>query len=48
MYIFVLEWTPALAPADDAVSVEDANEDGGRYPGSIPHGHIFAAFMVGI
>ncbi|XP_070193238.1 molybdate-anion transporter-like isoform X2 [Littorina saxatilis] len=44
MYVFVLEWTPALTPVtpkDDKMT-----EDGHR--GVIPHGHIFAAFMVAI
>lgn len=53
MYIFVLEWTPALepvAPFKDqtvrkllGVTVKQTT-DGHR--GSIPHGQIFAAFMV--
>ena len=34
MYTFVLKWTPALTP-------EDATSDH-----SIPHGVIFASFMV--
>ncbi|XP_050412039.2 molybdate-anion transporter isoform X1 [Patella vulgata] len=56
MYIFVLEWTPALTPHTLPVAknpvilrnlLEDKmTEDGHR--GSIPHGHIFAAFMVAI
>ena len=49
MYVFVLEWTPALTPAPPPVSTqrtlsEEHTEDGHR--GTIPHGHIFAAFMV--
>ena len=36
MYTFVLEWTPALTPQKD----EDNQP-------IIPHGYIFAAFMVG-
>ncbi|XP_041350449.1 molybdate-anion transporter-like isoform X2 [Gigantopelta aegis] len=53
MYVFVLEWTPALTPAPPQVSsqrnlLEDDKqmEDGHR--GTIPHGHIFAAFMVAV
>lgn len=37
MYIFVLEWTPALTPKSTTTEKQE----------SIPHGHIFAAFMVG-
>lgn len=37
MYIFVLEWTPALTPKSTSTEKQE----------SIPHGHIFAAFMVG-
>ncbi len=62
MYMFVLEWTPALTPAepvvaeakqethrrlladDDKSSNPTEDEDG--HIGSIPHGYIFAAFMV--
>lgn len=33
MYVFVLEWTPALTDAS---------------PDQIPHGYIFASFMVAI
>lgn len=36
MYIFVLEWTPALTPKSTSTEKQE----------SIPHGHIFAAFMV--
>ena len=45
MYIFVLEWTPALTPHDTTVSatvrrlLSTSSE-------TIPHGHIFAGFMV--
>ena len=38
MYIFVLEWTPALTPKASPSSTEKQE--------SIPHGHIFAGFMV--
>ncbi|XP_048739723.1 molybdate-anion transporter-like isoform X2 [Ostrea edulis] len=40
MYIFVLEWTPALTPESKPGSTDKQE--------SIPHGHIFAAFMVSI
>ncbi|CAH1784953.1 unnamed protein product [Owenia fusiformis] len=52
MYTFVLEWTPALtppAPAEQAASrsllVDDA-KDSDNHNGTIPHGYIFAGFMV--
>jgi len=66
MYTFVLEWTPALTPAQpplpyhhdletsdrvghralstQSVDMDDVDDDGHR--GAIPHGFIFAAFMV--
>lgn len=47
MYVFVLEWTPALTPQTNPVAATvgtDTDNDGHR--GSIPHGHIFAGFMV--
>ncbi|XP_076448468.1 molybdate-anion transporter-like [Babylonia areolata] len=44
MYVFVLEWTPALTPV--ASAADKMSDDGHR--GAIPHGHIFAAFMVAI
>ena len=50
MYVFVLEWTPALTPADPKPNTlrsllgADDTDDGHR--GTIPHGHIFAGFMV--
>ena len=43
MYVFVLEWTPALTPV--TTNTENMSDDGHR--GVIPHGHIFSAFMVG-
>ena len=47
MYTFVLEWTPALTPAElDPAKVESATSSTER--ATIPHGYIFAAFMVGI
>lgn len=39
MYVFVLEWTPALTIQSD-VALDNAKEP------PIPHGFIFAAFMV--
>ena len=44
MYVFVLEWTPALTPEQTS---ENTDENEG-HRGSIPHGHIFAGFMVGL
>ena len=41
--MFVLEWTPALTPEQTS---ENTDENEG-HRGSIPHGHIFAGFMVG-
>ena len=49
MYTFVLEWTPALSPSEPPANVaKDTNDDadGDGHVGSIPHGYIFAAFMV--
>ena len=43
MYTFVLEWTPALTAA--AKNAGDGDES---HRGVIPHGYIFAAFMVAI
>lgn len=39
MYVFVLEWTPALT-IDDGVDKSDSSHP------PIPHGFIFAAYMV--
>ena len=47
MYIFVLEWTPALTPPEQHHHDATRNlleEDTGRT--TIPHGYIFAGFMV--
>jgi hypothetical protein len=43
MYVFVLEWTPALT----IQSSSDAPKDDSANP-SIPHGIIFAAYMVSV
>lgn len=58
MYTFVLEWTPALdatvptkAPPASRVGVSPGNlddHDGDGHRGTIPHGYIFASFMVSI
>ncbi len=40
MYVFVLEWTPAL-------TIKDSNKQDSSNP-PIPHGFIFAAYMVKI
>jgi len=51
MYTFVLEWTPALTPADMSPAALAAGKQTAQ-PGveraTIPHGYIFAAFMVAI
>lgn len=47
MYVFVLEWTPALTPPAGQHSgrkLLDTEEQ----TATIPHGHIFAGFMVSI
>ncbi|PAA82940.1 hypothetical protein BOX15_Mlig006233g2 [Macrostomum lignano] len=41
MYCFVLEWTPALTPS--AASTMSSG-----HAGKIPHGYIFAAYMVSL
>lgn len=41
MYVFVLEWTPALT-IDTNVNKEDSSNP------PIPHGYIFAAYMVAV
>lgn len=53
MYTFVLEWTPALSPAEpqtqspgSIVKSTTAAADSSR--NSIPHGYIFAGFMVAV
>lgn len=48
MYVFVLEWTPALTPKPPVADVSAKRhllEDNNGHR-TIPHGHIFAAFMV--
>ena len=43
MYVFVLEWTPALTNASkDPVNLTDSSSP------PIPHGFIFAAYMVAV
>lgn len=50
MYTFVLEWTPALTQAaavsEESTAIADINAEGHR--GVIPHGYVFAGFMVAI
>ena len=47
MYTFVLEWTPALTPAElDPAKTDSATSSTER--ATIPHGYIFAGFMVGV
>lgn len=41
MYVFVLEWTPALTIVNDADKTDSSNPP-------IPHGFIFAAYMVAV
>ncbi|XP_067683042.1 molybdate-anion transporter-like isoform X2 [Haliotis asinina] len=51
MYVFVLEWTPALTPkahVTGASAKRHLLEDNEEHHGTIPHGHIFAAFMVAV
>jgi MFS family permease len=45
MYTFVLEWTPALTPVDTHHSDAKAGED---HKPTIPHGYIFAGFMMSV
>ena len=42
MYVFVLEWTPALT-----IKSQDMNKSDSSNP-PIPHGIIFAAYMVAV
>lgn len=55
MYTFVLEWTPALMATERELQLPEgtigASDSTGSSPdddhrGSIPHGYIFASFMV--
>ena len=49
MYVFVLEWTPALTNAAAEQPTERkllSTEENDGHRGVIPHGHIFAGFMV--
>jgi hypothetical protein len=41
MYVFVLEWTPALTINDDSDKTDSSKPP-------IPHGFIFAAYMVAV
>lgn len=43
MYTFVLEWTPALTPVLPPSESADFHDD---HRGAIPHGYVFATFMV--
>jgi len=45
MYTFVLEWTPALTPANLSPANVGMVTDSTERP-TIPHGYIFAGFMV--
>ena len=47
MYTFVLEWTPALTPANLSPANADTATSSSERP-TIPHGYIFAGFMVRI
>ncbi|XP_052072412.1 molybdate-anion transporter-like isoform X1 [Mytilus californianus] len=47
MYIFVLEWTPALTPSEPSTT-GTARRLLAASSETIPHGHIFAGFMVSI
>ncbi|XP_060563650.1 molybdate-anion transporter-like isoform X2 [Ruditapes philippinarum] len=46
MYVFVLEWTPALTPPAPQYKTRDLDSEDSAP--TIPHGHIFAGFMVSI
>ncbi|KAK3103290.1 hypothetical protein FSP39_018234 [Pinctada imbricata] len=48
MYIFVLEWTPALTPHTPEPATTTVRRLLSTDHETIPHGHIFAAFMVSI
>ncbi|XP_045165418.1 molybdate-anion transporter-like isoform X2 [Mercenaria mercenaria] len=50
MYVFVLEWTPALTPPTPISPPHTARDllDTEEHTPTIPHGHIFAGFMVSI
>lgn len=47
MYTFVLEWTPALTPPDTATT-KSSDKSSDSHRTSIPHGYIFAGFMVAV
>jgi len=51
MYTFVLLWTRVLTPPAEAVAADPtrhllAADENVGHRGKIPHGYIFAAFMV--
>lgn len=48
MYTFVLEWTPALTPSSSSSSGGETalSKDKEETRATIPHGYIFAGFMV--
>ncbi|KAK3576673.1 hypothetical protein CHS0354_004958 [Potamilus streckersoni] len=50
MYVFVLEWTPALSPEVKETANKGTISEKGHTEEipHIPHGHIFAGFMVSI
>lgn len=50
MYTFVLEWTPALTPHSESAGdpPQEGISSGDEPKATIPHGYIFAAFMVAI
>ena len=48
MYTFVLEWTPALTPADMSPANAGAATSSSAERATIPHGYIFAGFMASI
>jgi len=47
MYTFVLEWTPALTPENQSPALADSVTTGTERA-TIPHGYIFAGFMVSV
>jgi len=47
MYTFVLEWTPALTP-DNLSPANTGTATDTSERSTIPHGYIFAGFMVSV